>query len=135
MSGFLTVLLGAISMMILGYLWYSRFLFGKQWIRLSGWTEEDMKNNNQGNMAPRWITQVVLAIIEAWVLYYFFSLLNITAFGQAVQFSFFAWLGLMVPILYGEVLWNKRPFALFTINSLYHLAGLILISSIYILIS
>ncbi len=44
------VILAGISYLILGALWYSPLMFGKVWIKLNGYTDEDFKSNK-----PMWM--------------------------------------------------------------------------------
>ena len=44
------VILAGFSYLIIGALWYSPLLFGKQWIKLNGFTDEDFKSNK-----PMWM--------------------------------------------------------------------------------
>ncbi len=44
------IILAAFSYLLIGSLWYSPLLFGKQWIRLLGFTDEDFKTNK-----PMWL--------------------------------------------------------------------------------
>ena len=48
------VILAGISYLILGALWYSPLLFGKQWMELNGFTEKDLKTNK-----PLWMITLV----------------------------------------------------------------------------
>jgi len=44
---FWSIILAAISYLIIGSLWYSPLLFGKLWVRLIGFTDEDFKRSNR----------------------------------------------------------------------------------------
>lgn len=44
------VILAGVAYLIIGSLWYSPLLFGKQWIKLNGFTDEDFKGSK-----PMWV--------------------------------------------------------------------------------
>lgn len=43
----LAVLMAALSMFVIGGLWYSPLLFGKIWIRANGFTDEELKSGSK----------------------------------------------------------------------------------------
>ena len=45
-----SVILAGFSYLLIGALWYSPLLFGKQWIKLNGFTDDDFKSNK-----PMWM--------------------------------------------------------------------------------
>ncbi len=60
----LAVLVAAISMFVLGGLWYGP-LFGRQWMQANGFTEEDLKN---ANPAKQYGFALVFSIIMSYNL-------------------------------------------------------------------
>ena len=56
------VILAGITYLIIGALWYSPLLFGKTWIRLNGFTDEDFKSNK-----PMWMI-TLLSFLSACVI-------------------------------------------------------------------
>ena len=45
---YLAVFVAAVSMFLIGAVWYSKFIFGKAWMRANNFTEEETSNNNVG---------------------------------------------------------------------------------------
>ena len=60
------VLLSAVASMAVGFLWYGQ-LFGKQWMKLKGYTAEDLKKE-QKQMGKYYGMSFVLALLTAFVL-------------------------------------------------------------------
>lgn len=63
------VILAGFSYLIIGALWYSPLLFGKEWIRLNGFTDEDFKTNK-----PMWMI-TGLSFLSAFVASFMISMI------------------------------------------------------------
>ena len=120
-----------VVMMVLGYLWYGP-LFGKQWSRLMGWSDETMREMQQkGNMAKSYGIMALGALVMSFVLSH--SLVFASAYlhesgvWAGLQTGFWNWLGFIVPVSFGGVLWEGKPWTLWMINAGYYLVGLLLI--------
>ncbi len=125
------VLASMVVMMVLGYLWYGP-LFGKQWSRLMGWSDETMREMQQkGNMAKSYGIMALGALVMSFVLSH--SLVFASAYlhesgvWAGLQTGFWNWLGFIVPVSFGGVLWEGKPWTLWMINAGYYLVGLLLI--------
>lgn len=116
------VLVAAIVAMIVGSLWYSRFLFGPQWMRLRG--IDPVLAKDTGFPASKLILEFVYTLVTAFVLGLFASFLPPTVYASVV-FALFIWVGFYVPMLLAEVLWENKPFGMFLINSGLRLVNLI----------
>src|SRR4051812_29833016 len=86
------VLIAAVLSMILGMLWYSRFLFGKPWMELMGLTPESLKAM-QKTAQKGYALSVVLYIILAYVLGIFIRNLFVPFMVTALIIGFLVWLG------------------------------------------
>ena len=110
--------------MILGALWYSPILFGKQWMKLSG---QKMK---KGGMNTACLVAFIANLVMAYVVAVLLGLLDLTSFGDASRLLFWAWLGLMVPIMLNATLWEKKPWGLLWLNAAYYLVGLFVMAGV-----
>lgn len=111
----LAIALAALSTFVIGGLWYS-LLFAKQWQRLAGVTDEQLKTG-----APRiFIGSFLLSIVMAVSLAAFIG-------GGGVGFGLFAGLasGLtFVAAAFGiNYLFERRPLGLFAINASYNVVA------------
>ena len=70
---YLAVLIAAIASMGLVFLWYSQYLFGKQWAALKGYTDENLKAA-QKSMGPLYGLSFVLALLTSYVLVHVMNL-------------------------------------------------------------
>ena len=129
-SYYLVILISAIISMVLGSLWYSPILFGKQWIKLMGISKKDMGKNKNKGMAKSYIVLFISSLVTIYVLSMFTSLLGASTFSQGMMIGFWVWLGFFATTMLGSVLWEKKPFSLYTINVSYHLVNLLIIGGI-----
>ena len=130
---YLAVLVAGIAAMIVGGLWYSKFLFGKMWMSLSGMTDASMAEAKSKGMTKLYVAQFILALIGAYALAYFVSALQISTVSSLFTIVFWLWLGFQMPLLAGSVVWenkSKKLFVLKTLGDLVTLAimGVIIVS-------
>ena len=127
---FLAILIATVVAMVIGMSWYSSFLFGNAWMRLSG---IDPKKIDKSKMKGMWKIMIVAFIsnlIMAFVLSTFIKLSQTTSATDATQLGFWIWLGFMMPLQLGMVLWENKPFKLFLINTSHYLVTLIVMGLI-----
>jgi len=128
---YLAVVLAAVASMVVGFVWYSPALFAKQWMKLTG---NDMKPGNNAEMAKTYGLTFVLALITAYVLFHisalsmnFFHYSNLTT---GLTSAFWVWLGFIMPVQLGDVLFNKQKIQLFGINTGYRLVSLLVMGAV-----
>lgn len=120
------VAVSAVAKFILGAIWYS-VLFGAQWMRLTGVTEEMAA---QSNMAMVFISSLMLYFVQAYVLAHFVHYANATNAKGGLQTGFWIWLGFVATLLMQGVLYERRPMELWAINAGYELLSLVLMGVI-----
>ena len=127
---YLAVLASAVVMMVLGGLWYGP-LFGKQWSALMGWSAEEMKAKMAKGMAKSYVLMALGALLMSFILAHAIifadAYLNMSGVSAGLEVGFMNWLGFVVPVSLGTVLWDGKPWKLWVINAGYYLAGLLLI--------
>ena len=120
-------------MMVLGFLWYGP-IFGKQWIALMGWTPEAMaeaqKKAGPKNYAIMALGSLVMSFVLAHALIFASAYLNVSGVQAGLTAGFWNWLGFIVPVSLGTVLWEGKPLMLWLINAGYYLVGLLLIGTL-----
>src|SRR3989338_8232478 len=78
------VLAAAAASIILGFSWYGP-LFGRQWLRLSGFTDKQikqMKEKGQKGMAKTYIVMVISTLVTSFVLAHFVDYLQALTIGD-----------------------------------------------------
>ena len=113
--------LGLIALIGTGMLWYSKLLFGKQWTTLHGFTAEQTANKGKA-MAFGILMNLIISGTLNWLVVQN----NLSLFG-AVELALFIWIGLVGPFHANEVIFGKKPWALFWLDSGYQIVGLLLV--------
>lgn len=128
---FVAVLLAAVASMILGFLWYSQSMFGRKWMALMGYTEKDLKKEQQ-SMGPLYGLSFLGALVMAYVLSHVSSLSS-AYFGNsfssaALSSAFWMWLGFVATVQMTDTIFGSKKWGLYKINTLYQLASLLVMA-------
>ncbi len=130
----IALLVAVVANFILGFIWYTP-LFGKAWAKEMGY-DPDMKPDKSA-MFKGMAFMVIGNLLFAWVLAH-----NIEAWkfvpgvnemgplSNALSSAIFTWLGFYLPSHLGATVWEKNSWKLFSINTTYHLASLLVVSFI-----
>ena len=110
--------------MTVGALWYGP-IFGKQWMKLMGFTKEAINEAKKKGMmlgyglgfVGQLATAYALALLSAFSFQYFG--------GFSYSLIFWVWFGVVLPIQMGGVLWENKSWKLFALNSAYSLVQLL----------
>jgi len=105
---YLAVLVAAIVVFVLGWLWYSPFLFYKPWMRARG-LDPAAAMANAKMPAGNLVIELVRCLVLAYIVARFVALLGINSWMGAVHFGVMLWIGFPVVLLAGSVLWEKTP--------------------------
>jgi hypothetical protein len=118
----LAVLVAGIVHMMIGLIWFMPKLFGNVWAELTG---KEMKP------ASRWIAAGIIGHqVMALVLAVIVKLANVTNVVGGIVVGVLVWIGFIVTLEIGELIWEKIPFKLFMIRVGNQLVGLSLAGSI-----
>lgn len=124
------VILATIVNIILGSLWYSPLLFGNIWIKLSKFTKKDMAEAKKKGMGKTYFAALIFSFITSYVLAHFVEYTTARSIADGALLGFWLWLGFVVPMQAGMVLWEGKPVKLYFINILYYLVALMIMASI-----
>jgi|ERR1700704_4953535 hypothetical protein len=113
---YLAVLVAAVAVFVLGWLWYSPLLFYKPWMRLRGL---DPVAAMAGAQMPAWklLIEVGRCLVLAYVLARFVALLGVSSSMGAVHVGLLLWIGFPVILLAGSVLWDNVPWKVAAIHA------------------
>lgn len=125
----ITLLASPVAAMAIGFLWYSPILFGKEWTELMKLKKGDIDQSKKG-MAKTYGISFIAALITAFVLKQFIDLFYVTTVMEGLQLAFWAWFGFVATTMVTGVLYEKKSWSLFLINSGYQLASLLAMSAI-----
>ncbi len=117
------VLVSGVASMILGYLWYSSWAFGKTWAHAKGFTEADMKAHQESgkSMAPSMIAMFVSSLVTAFIIAALFGSLIITTISGMLILAFCLWIALTVRVALSEYLFGQAKITAVLISAGYEL--------------
>ena len=114
--------------MILGWLWYGP-LFGKKW--MAGMKIDPKKMKAAGKSAGKsYAGMIVSSLLTFFVLSKLLSSFAVATLHSTLLFAFWVWLGFVVPIQFGSVLWEGKPSSVFFINVAYNFFNLLVGASL-----
>ena len=123
---FWAVILAGFSYLIVGALWYSPLLFGKQWMKLNGFTDEDFKSKK-----PMWMITLV-SFLSAVVASFAISLIM----GEHSNGPFGAIIGACIAVFFismsklMKVLFENQPLRLFFIHAGFDIVAYMMLGAI-----
>lgn len=126
---YLAVIVCAIISLVIGALWYGP-LFGKEWMKLVGKTEEDLQKDFKP--AKTFSLATVAHFFVALIISYFIDLFNAQTVVDGLRIALTAWVGFVAAPFYVNYLFEKKPTKLLVINAGYNLVLLILFGIILV---
>lgn len=117
------ILVAGLANMVIGALWYSPLLFGDIWMKAMKFSKNDMKADK--TMGLRYAVAFLMGLLMVFVLAHYVDALEATTPAMGAQAAFWPWLGFMVPVLAGDILWNGKPFSVFVINASHYFVALL----------
>lgn len=129
---YLIIILAGVANMVLGMIWYSQQLFGKQWMHLMGMTREHMMEAKKKGMGRLYAVQFIASVVMAYVLAMFINMLGVVDASGAWKLAFWIWLGFLATTMLGSILWERRPIKLYVINTVYYLVSLGIMGTILV---
>ena len=117
------IVLASVAHMATGLVWFSRRLFGDAWARMTG---------QELTPARAWLPVAALGHLAiGFVLAILMAFAGVTTILGGFVIAWLVWLGFVVTVEIGELVWEKIPVGLFLIRAGNHfvalsLAGLIL---------
>ena len=127
---YLAVLVAAVASMAIGGLWYSPLLFGKIWMKLSGMDEKKIAAAKKKGMAASYVAAYIDSAAMAYVLAHFAKYAGAATPIEGAMAGFWAWLGFVVPLISGTVLWEGKPINLFILKIAHYLVALLVMGAI-----
>lgn len=130
----LAVLVSAVVSMAVGFLWYSPVLFAKPWMKLMGVkcdTPEE-KAAMQKEAGPLYGQAFICSIVSAVFLAIVLSRMMVpdSDLWRGLKIAFGVWLGFVATVQYTNALFNKKPKALFFIDTGYQLVCYLIMGAI-----
>lgn len=129
---YLAIIVSTILTMVIGYVWYGP-LFGKPWSTLMGFSPEHRAKRDKGmrlNYIIMALGALLMTFILAYVIIFAGTFIQLSGALAGLLVGIMCWLGFIVPVSLGTVLWDDKPWKLWFINAGYYLVVLIIIGAI-----
>jgi Protein of unknown function (DUF1761) len=129
---YLAVLLSGVAGVAIGAVWYGP-LFGKQWMHMTGITQEGMKAmalTPLVAMIGGLITALLMAYVLAHGIVFTNAYMGTMGIGGGMTAAFWYWLGFVVPLTAGGFLWEGKPWKLWALHASYYLVSLLVMGAI-----
>lgn len=117
----LAVVAAAAINMVVGYVWYGKYLFGKEWSKLSG-----KKMAEMGSGPSSYALTALGALVQAYILSHFVVYTASTTFSEGAVTGFWLWLGFVAVTMAVNIVFEGRSWSLWKINAGYFLVVLLI---------
>jgi hypothetical protein len=125
---YLAVLVAAMIAMVIGGLWYSPVLFGKQWMKLRGMDPAAMANMKMPMQSM--LIEFITTLVMAFVIAEFAAWVGAATLMGGIVLGVWLWLGFAATLLVGMSVWEGRPWGLFFINGGLRLVNIVVMAAI-----
>jgi hypothetical protein len=125
---FLGIALAAIISMVVGFLWYSPILFGKEWMKAVGLNMKKISKVPKARMNRNYLLMLIGSVLSATVLLKIVVPLAAGSIYVGLVGGLWLW-AFVLPILIGSFLWEMKPLRLFLINASYQLVTILAMSA------
>lgn len=120
-----------------GFLWYMQGVFGRQWVKLMGWTLETEEGRRdyearQKGMGIIFAQTAVMAIIMSYTLANGVAMVE-QLDGNPYLLPLWLWFGFIVPTTYINALFAHKPKKLWLIDAAYPLVALSLMTIFFVM--
>jgi hypothetical protein len=121
----LAIAVAAAANVIVGSIYYAPPVMGNTWLKLLGKRREQL-----GQAGPSYGLVIVSAVITSAVLAYFINQANLHTLGGGLLAGLLAWVGFIATSTAVGYVFEKRPFALFAVNTGAQLITLVVMGAI-----
>jgi len=117
------VLVSALATMVVGFLWYSPWLFARRWMILMGLDPDDKAKiaEMQKGAVPSYILSLLASALAAAVLGKIIAVATIDTALYGMKVGLAVWLGFVTTVQLTNSLFSRQPAKLYAINTGYQL--------------
>ena len=116
----LAIIIAALANMVIGFLWYGTWAFGRSWMKLSG------HNMGEGLPAgPLYALTAVAAVVQAITMSWLISQTGANSGAAGAIVGLYVGMGILAAAMFAEVLFAGRHPRLFAITAGYSVLALI----------
>ena len=119
----LVILIAAVLNMVMGFLWYSKWLFGPLRERFESHSHKEMTGKI-------YVFGFLISLVIAFFLSFFEAYLGVTTVSDGMFVGFLFWLGFVFTTQISSVIWGKHPVQLFLIDTGFKLFSFLVMSGL-----
>jgi hypothetical protein len=128
----LPVLVAAVATMVVGFIWYSPFLFAKPWTILMGYDPNDKAKMDEmrKGAGKTYTLAFVASLASAFVLAKIIDVASVNSALYGMKVAFAVWLGFVTTVQLTGALFGRQPTKLYLINTGYQLVCYLVMGAI-----
>lgn len=123
---YLAVLVAAVVSWLIGALWYSPAMFGKQWMKLIGKKEKDLRAGANTGYAIALLGFLIIAFVMA----HFIDYAESTAVATGMETGLWLWLGFVASTMAINYAFGQRARSLWVIDAGYFFVTFLVMGAI-----
>ena len=118
--------------MVIGFLWYSPLLFARSWMDEMGHDPNDKAKlaEIQKGAGPMYGGAFLASLASAFVLAKIVEVTTVNRAPYGMKVGFAVWLGFVTTVQFTAVLFERKSFKLYAINTGYHLVSYLAMGAI-----
>lgn len=122
---YLAVVIAAVLYVLIGFVWYSKYFFAREWEKLAGLKAIELKNN-------KWplFWDCVVALVTAYAIAFFENSLGVTTVADGVYTGFCFWLGFVATTQLSGAVWMRAHPKLFFIDTGFRLVSFLVMGGV-----
>ena len=121
------VIVAAVVAFVISAIWYSPFLFGKEWMNLTKKTQKDVDAvKAKGGVWKLYLGQLIATLITFCVLGFIISVSGSITAADGAFMGLLVWLGFSATSAASDMLWGDTPFKLVLIQTICMLLNLVI---------
>lgn len=126
------VLVAAITMMAIGFLWYSPLLFARPWMIAMGCDPNDKAKlaEMRKGAGKIYLAAFITSLLSAFVLAKIIDITTVNRPLYGMKVAFAIWLGFVTTVQLTNTLFAKRPFIQYAIDTGYQLVSYLIMGAI-----
>jgi len=126
------VLVSALATMVVGFVWYSPWLFARRWTILMGYDPDDKAKlaEMQKSAGPSYMLSLVASVLSAAALGKIIAIATIHTPPYGIKMGLAVWLGFVTTVQLTNALFMRQPAKLYAINTGYQLVCYVVMGAI-----
>lgn len=121
------VVVASVAAMGVGFVWYHPKVFGNQWMKLQGLSEQNL---DKSGMGMKFGIMFLATLVSGYILSIFIHYAGAYNLMLGAKTGLWAWLGFVMPAGLANHLFSQKPLKFYLIQTGHHLAGLLVMGAI-----